>query len=171
MSRYFPHPAYAEDQPWARTILTAHVETRAVTTGAIIGAGIVATREALQRLRNNKAPAAVPRSPRPYLQVAGRSTLWTMGVVSAGLAGRMWGREEIEWKDRAWRLMESDGQLETDDWTYGGMAAGLAVTALLRRPVGWVGAVGAVGAGSVAGTIGYMGWRYAVHGGKRPESK
>lgn len=81
----------------------------------------------------------------------------------------MWGREEIEWQDRSWRLLENKGQLETDDWTYGGMLAGLAATALLRRPVGWAAALGSVGAGSVAGTLGYMGWRYGVHGGKHQE--
>ncbi|KAI1117273.1 hypothetical protein F5Y14DRAFT_377058 [Nemania sp. NC0429] len=172
MSRYFPHTAYAEDQPLAKTILTTHVETRAITTGTIIGAGIFATREAIQRLRKTATPSpagvVVPRS-QLLLQAAGRSTLWTIGIVSIGLAGRMWGREEIEWKDRSWRLMENQGQLETDDWTYGGMAAGLAATALLKRPVGLVAALGSVGTGSVAGTLGYMAWRYGIHGGKRPE--
>ncbi|KAI0434720.1 hypothetical protein F5Y09DRAFT_337387 [Xylaria sp. FL1042] len=167
MSRYFPHPAYAEEQPLARTILLTHVETRAVTTGAIIGAGIFGTREALRRVRKAAAPTTLtaPHS-QLYLRVAGRSVLWTIGIVSIGMVGRMWGREEIEWKDRSWRLMESKGQLETDDWTYGGMVAGLAATALLKRPVGWVATVGAVGTGSVAGVLGYMGWRYGLHGGK-----
>ncbi|KAI1820603.1 hypothetical protein F4861DRAFT_51441 [Xylaria intraflava] len=168
MSRYFPHSAYAEDQPLAHTILTTHVETRAVTTGTIIGAGIYGTREILRRLRStspSSATLAVPRS-HLYLRLAGQSTLWTVGITSVGLVGRMWGREEIEWKDRSWRLMESKGQLETDDWTYGGMAVGLTATALLRRPVGWVAAVGSVGTGSVIGTLGYCGWRYGLHGGQ-----
>lgn len=64
--------------------------------------------------------------------------------------------------------MENKGQLETDDWTYGGMAAGLAATVLLKRPVGWVAALGSVGTGSVVSTLGYMAWRYGIHGGKRP---
>jgi len=81
----------------------------------------------------------------------------------------MWGREEIEWKDRSWRLLENKGQVETDDWTYGGMAVGLAATALLKRPVGWATTVGSIGTGSVAGTLGYMGWRYGIHGGKFEE--
>lgn len=37
MSRYFPHTAYAEDQPLSRTILGVHVLTRAHTTGAAVG--------------------------------------------------------------------------------------------------------------------------------------
>ncbi|KAI0457929.1 hypothetical protein F5B21DRAFT_56976 [Xylaria acuta] len=170
MSRYFPHPAYAEDQPLARAILTTHVETRAVTTGAIIGAGIVGVREALQRFRK-ATPSSTLTTPRSqlYLRTAGVSTLWTIGIVSVGLVGRMWGREEIEWQDRSWRLLENKGQLETDDWTYGGMAAGLAAAVLFKRPVGWVATAGSVGAGSVAGMLGYMGWRYGLHGGKHPE--
>ncbi|KAI1169210.1 hypothetical protein F5B18DRAFT_646067 [Nemania serpens] len=170
MSRYFPHTAYAEDQPLAKTILTTHVETRAITTGTIIGAGIFATREAIQRLRKTATPStasAVPRS-QLFFRAAGQSTLWTIGIVSIGLVGRMWGREGIEWQDRSWRLMENKGQLETDDWTYGGMAAGLAATVLLKRPVGWVAALGSVGTGSVVSTLGYMAWRYGIHGGKRP---
>ncbi|KAI1180848.1 hypothetical protein F4777DRAFT_175014 [Nemania sp. FL0916] len=171
MSRYFPHPAYAEDQPLARTILTTHVETRAITTGTIIGAGIAAGRGALQRFRKTATPGPIDVSQSlRYLRAAGNSTVWTVAIVSVGLVGRMWGREEIEWKDRSWRLMENKGQLETDDWTYGGMAAGLAASVLLKRPVGWAAVVGSVGVGSVAGTLGYMGWRYGMHGGKRPES-
>ncbi|KAI0969710.1 hypothetical protein F4678DRAFT_437972 [Xylaria arbuscula] len=172
MSRYFPHPLYAEEQPLARTILTTHVETRAVTTGAIIGTGIFGAREALRRVRKTAAPnpITVPRS-QLYLRIAGQSVIWTVGIVSIGLIGRMWGREEIEWKDRSWRLMESNGQLETDDWTYGGMLAGLAATALLKRPVGWVPVLGSVGTGSVAGMLGYMSWRYGLHGGKFPVSE
>ncbi|TGJ79608.1 hypothetical protein E0Z10_g9146 [Xylaria hypoxylon] len=172
MSRYFPHPAYAEDQPLARTILITHVGTRAITTGTIIGAGIFGTREALRRLRKAAAPSTVTASrSQLYLRVAGHSTLWTIGIVSLGLAGRMWGREEIEWQDRSWRLMENEAQLQTDDWTYGGMVAGLAATALFKRPVGWVAAVGSVGAGSVAGTLGYLGWRYGLQRREPPISE
>ncbi|KAI0874987.1 hypothetical protein GGS24DRAFT_457012 [Hypoxylon argillaceum] len=167
MSRYFPHPAYAEDQPLAQTILITHVETRAITTGTIIGAGALATREGIQRLRKT-ASSSTLKAPRSqlYLRAAGHGTLWTIGIVSLGLVNRMWGREEIEWKDRSWRLMENKRQLETDDWTYGGMITALAATVLFKRPVGWVAVIGSVGAGSVAGTLGYIGWRYGIHSGK-----
>ncbi|KAI0525340.1 hypothetical protein F5B22DRAFT_589510 [Xylaria bambusicola] len=168
MSRYFPHPEYAEDQPLARTILTTHVETRAITTGAIIGAGM----EAFRQMRKAPVPNTLeaPRS-QVFFRAVGKSTLWTIGIVSAGLVGRMWGRDEVEWKDRSWRLLESKGQLETDDWSYGGMLAGLAATALLKRPAGWVATIGSVGIGSAMGVIGYMGWRYGLHGGKFPSSE
>lgn len=166
MSRFFPHPPYAEDQPLSKTILTVHVLTRAVTTGTMIGAGLFGVQDVSRRLRKTAAPLAVPRA-QAFLQVAGRSTVWTTGIVGVGLVFRMWGREGIEWQDRSWRLLENKGQLETDDWTYAGMAAGLAASTRLR-PFGWAGAVGAVGTGSVVGMLGYMGWRYGVHRGKFP---
>jgi len=80
----------------------------------------------------------------------------------------MLGREEIEWKDRSWRLMESKGQLECDDWTYSAIAlsAATAVGSKNIRGMGWRGPVGMVGVGSVLGMVGYMGWRYGVKGGK-----
>ena len=85
-----------------------------------------------------------------------------------GLPVRMWGREEIEWRDRSWRLLENEGQLECDDWTYPGMAVGLAgvLAGGGGRTLGWRGVVGGAGLGGVLGMLGYMGWRYGVKGGK-----
>ncbi|KAI1332050.1 hypothetical protein F5Y16DRAFT_212639 [Xylariaceae sp. FL0255] len=176
MSRYFPHTSHAEDQPLSHTILLTHIGTRSITTGAIIGSGVFAAQKILRsRGSVRPGPSAVPLPPsvfpttHQFLRVAGKSTIWTLGVVSLGTVARMWGREEIEWQDRSWRLLESKGQLETDDWTYGGMVAGLAASALLRRPVGGLAVLGAVSMGSVAGTAGYMAWRYGVNGGKFEE--
>lgn len=67
MSRYFPHPAYAEDQALARTILITHVETRAVTTGALIGAGLFAYR-AIRGFPHTVAVAAAKTAP-PLLRL------------------------------------------------------------------------------------------------------
>ncbi|KAI0157729.1 hypothetical protein GGR57DRAFT_53382 [Xylariaceae sp. FL1272] len=167
MSRYFPHTAYAEDQPLARTILTTHIETRAITTGTLLGGAIYGARIAMQQIRKSTSPPSLSgRSSHVFLRHAGISTLCTLGFVSVGLVGRFWGKEEIEWKDRSWRLLENKGQLAVDDWTYPTMAAGLAATAFLKRPVGWVAMVGAVGTGSVVGMLGYMGWRYGFRRGK-----
>lgn len=90
-----------------------------------------------------------------------------MGIA---LVGRMWGREDIEWKDRSWRLLVNKGQVECDDWMVGGMGAGL-VGAMLNGRTGWSGIAGGVGLGSVIGLAGYMGWRYGVKGGKFDEDK
>lgn len=83
----------------------------------------------------------------------------------------MRGKEEIEWSDRSWRLLENKGQLECDDWTYAGMAAGAVATVGTGSSAGWKAAAGKVGAGGVLGMVGYMAWRYGVKGGKWEEEK
>lgn len=172
MSRYFPHSAYAEDQPLGRTILTVHVATRAVTLGSIIGIGITTTRTLIPALRGASTASFGAR----LLNSASSSILITLGITGVGLVGRMWGRETIEWQDRSWRLLENRGQVETDDWTYAGMGAGTAAALVSmlnkgsNRPamatMGWKGVLGAAGLGSVGGVAGYMVWRYGIHGGK-----
>lgn len=169
MSRYFPHTPYAEDQPLAGTILTVHVLVRSITTGTVIGTGIYGARTAIRRIQKQPTPLG-PKS-QLLLRQTGVSTIWTLGIVSVGLVARMWGREDIEWRDRAWRLMENKGQVECDDFTYGGMLAGLGAAASKSvRRTGWVGILGSVGLGSTVGMVGYMGWRYGVNGGKFADS-
>lgn len=192
MSRFFPHTSYAEDQPLGHTILLTHILTRAVTTGSVVGLGIFAARETVARFFPGRvSPSPAPGLPTPVtaaktvspllprlVRQAGTATAWTIGFVALATVARMWGREDIEWRDRSWRLTQHLGQLEVDDWTYGSMlaAAALAATARGRAAVfgkaaaGWRGWLGLVGLGSVGGTIGYMGWRYGVHGGKFPVS-
>ncbi|KAF1735147.1 hypothetical protein CRV24_004068 [Beauveria bassiana] len=132
MSRYFPHTAYAEDQPLARTILTTHVATRAVTVGTLLGVAATSARTVIPALRRPKVEQQQqpPFAARLLRSCAG-SILATLGVAGVGLVVRMWGRDDIEWRDRSWRLLESKGQLETDDWTYGGMGAAAATSALV----------------------------------------
>ena len=88
-----------------------------------------------------------------------------MGLLALGLAGRMRGREEIEWQDRAWRLLENEGQMSTDDWSLEGMVVGVALAVLAarrgvivikNRPMA---VVGAAGLGSLVGTEGSVEWR------------
>lgn len=49
------------------------------------------------------------------------------------VTGRMWGKDEIEWKDRSWRLMENRSQRETDNWLIGGSVAGVSTALLMAR--------------------------------------
>lgn len=35
-----------------------------------------------------------------------------VGLGIAATMGRMWGREEIEWQERSWRLLANKGQVE-----------------------------------------------------------
>ena len=82
----------------------------------------------------------------------------------------MWGREEIEWRDRAWRLLENKGQVEVDGWGVVGMVVGGAGVLARRGGVGWRVGVGGVGMGGTVGVIGYMIWRHGVKGGKWEEA-
>lgn len=167
MSRFFPHTPYAEDQPLSRTILTTHVIARAITASALISAGITTTRQLVPAFRPKVTDLSL--APR-LLRSASTGTLVAVGLGAAMTVGRMQGRDEIEWQDRSWRLLENKGQVETDDWTVAGMAAGAAVGAAVGG-LGWRGAVGGMGLGSVGGMLGYLGWRYGVNGGKFPEVK
>ncbi|KAK3196065.1 hypothetical protein K4F52_000933 [Lecanicillium sp. MT-2017a] len=181
MSRYYPHPPYAEDQTLDHTILTVHVATRGVTVGSIGGMAVATLRQVIPALRSS-ASANQPFAAR-LLRSTATGTLVGVGLSCIGLVGRMWGREKIEWQDRSWRLLENKGQVETDDWTYGGMAAagGAALVTTVRaggiplaeRPavaaMGWRGILGATGLGSVGGMMGYLIWRHGVNGGKFSE--
>lgn len=78
------------------------------------------------------------------------------------LAGRMYGREEIEWKDRSWRLLENKNQNQTDEWSAAGMVGGAVVGAAVGRSVGvasWRAAMGGAGAGSVFGVVVMAAWK------------
>jgi hypothetical protein len=137
MSYFFPTSEYADDQPLARTILATHVLSRGFQLGSAIG------------LLNCGAAYLVKR----------RSIIGA-GIASLGLIGRMWGREEIEWKDRSWRLRYNTGQVAVDNW--GEPAAALGVLVVASRglagpaPGSWRGVVGGAGVGSLIGIVGCM---------------
>ena len=75
--------------------------------------------------------------------------------------GRMRGREDIEWKDRSWRLLENEGEVVTDWWVLGGGVAG-AVGGLVRARRGVLpvtrgtAVVGGAGLGAAGAGVGYM---------------
>ncbi|WAO93976.1 Hypothetical protein NCS54_01153700 [Fusarium falciforme] len=168
MSRYFPHAPYAEDQPLSHTILTSHVIVRSITLSTIVAAGITTTRQLIPAFRPKAtALAFAPR----LIRSASTGTVVALGLGALMTLGRMHGREEIEWQDRSWRLLENKGQLETDDWTVVGAGVGAVLGAQAAKGLGWRGAVGGLGLGTVGGMLGYMGWRYGVNGGKFPKDK
>ncbi|KAM0278529.1 hypothetical protein ACHAQH_005096 [Verticillium albo-atrum] len=196
MSRFFPHTAFAEDQPLAHTILWAHVLTRAATLGSILGLGTFALRStagsrlpflaypsldvdaasirASTTLTKTAAPSANlsanPVRAARLLGTVGSATVATVGVTALITIVHMRGRDEIEWLDRSWRLRANPFQTEVDDWTYGASLAALAVAGVRFRGqiarIGWRGVVGVAGLGSVIGTVGYMGWRHGFKGGE-----
>lgn len=137
MSSLLPHPPYAEDQPLAHTILTTHVLLRGFQTGAIIGPLVGSTRYILlQRLQRSTLSPPTPPPQAKFLpaivRTTGSSSLVFTGILVLALVGRMQGREEIEWKDRSWRLLENRGQLEVDGFAGVGMGVGGVVGALGR---------------------------------------
>lgn len=82
--------------------------------------------------------------------------------------GRMHGKEEVEWQDRSWRLLENKGEVQTDWWSFDGAAVGAVAGALAARrgkmPVGLATAtLGGAGVGMNAG-VGYMIYSFAALG-------
>lgn len=167
MSALWPHPPYAEDQPHSHLILTTHVLHRGFQTGAILGPLIGALRYTLLRRRS---PLSIPPPPflPPLLRSTGTGALLGTGILGLALIGRMRGREDIEWRDRAWRLLENWGQVEVDGWSVGGMVGGGVAAGVWGRGrgLGVRGMVGSVGMGGTVGVVGYLGWRYRVRGGR-----
>lgn len=153
---FLPHPAYAEDQPYAHSILTVHVLYRAFQAGSVVGGIAGATRHVFQR------SSLKPAFSTALLRGAGRGGLIATALLAVGLPLRMRGKAEIEWQDRAWRLMENKGQVSTDRWSGAGALAGGVYAVgmgLLPLPLA---ALGAVGVGSFAGCLGSMGYRYQL---------
>jgi hypothetical protein len=154
MSHFYPTSEYAEDQPLSRTILTTHVLSRGFQLGTAIG---LLNTGAAYLLKRQLTTAILLRS-------AGTGGLIGTGIAGAGLVARMWGREEIEWKDRSWRIRYNTGQVAIDNWAEPGAALGVLVVA--SRGVvgsgsvmgvgGLRGLVGGAGVGSLAGIVGCM---------------
>ena len=167
MSRFFPQSAYAEEQPYSHTLLYSHVLYRGFQTGATLGLGSVTLQSAYRYVRGR---SSISRA--ALLPITGRWALITTALMVPATYGRMYGREEIEWQDRSWRLLENKGQVETDDWSLVGTLAGAAVS-LRQSAVKETGTTrvlrvaGGAGIGSMVGVAGYMVWRYGIHGGKR----
>jgi hypothetical protein len=149
MSHFFPKALYAEDQPLATTILTTHVVYRGFQTGALLGP---LGRAALS-LRTKS-----PLTSTSLLRAAGTGGVVGTGILGVALIGRMWGREEIEWKDRSWRLMNHKGQVAVDDWSQVGVVIGAALGATRVGVLRWRGVIGAGGIGSLVGVVGCLGY-------------
>lgn len=151
-----PHPPYAEDQPLSYTILTTHVLYRGFQSGALVG-GLIGLVRSPQPL----STGILPSKSTAILRSAGRGSLWGTALLAIALPARMWGRTDIEWRDRAWRLLENQGQISTDYWSGGGAVAGAALAGLRSSGRGALFVLGASGIGSLVGTGGSMGWRMA----------
>ncbi|KAI9721053.1 MAG: hypothetical protein M1812_002534 [Candelaria pacifica] len=167
----FPQAEYAEDQRFARPILTIHVLHRAFTTGAILGTVGYLGAAVLFRTRSpNRFPVNLIRITRVAATGAVASTAFT----GLGLIPRMYGLEEIEWQDRSWRLLANEGQNRVDRWSLFGILLGSGYMLGLSRRRGWTSIamkhgmkstdsiskwripVGGAALGSIGGVVGYL---------------
>lgn len=149
MSYFFPTAEYAEDQPLARTIVATHVLSRGFQLGSAIGllnSGAV--------FLSKRRPITAPS----LLRSAGTGGVIGTGIVGVALVARMWGREEIEWKDRSWRLRCNSGQAAIDNWSEPAAALGVLAVASRGLPVpgigSWRGLLGGASIGSLVGIAG-----------------
>lgn len=107
------------------------------------------------------------------ISATGTSAVIGTGLLALALVGRMWGREDIEWKDRSWRLLENKGQIEVDQWSLIGSALGPLGLLFTRgvRGAGWKMFVGSAGLGGSTGVLGYLVWRHGINQGKWPDDE
>ncbi|KAI9678286.1 MAG: hypothetical protein M1817_006231 [Caeruleum heppii] len=174
MSRFFPHTPYAEDQPLSRTLLTTHVLHRGFQVGTTLGLLAGGTRTLILPLVRSSHPRLSTALVRALVErSAGVGALAGTAAVMVMLPMKMWDQTEIQWQDRAWRLRENEGQMEVDDWSLTGTAAGALLVGwkTMRGEAGrWKRIVGGAGMGNMTGVLGYLTWRYAIRGGKREET-
>lgn len=164
LTQLYPHPVYAEDQPSAYTILTIHCLHRGFTAGAILGLLAPAARSAFNTALRRPTIAAPLPWPTRLLSSTAVGSLGGIAFLAVAMTARMWGREEIEWKDRSWRLLANRTQNREDDWSVGGAALGAVGMAIMARRGGgfaagvpmWAVLAGGAGAGSVVGTVGHV---------------
>jgi hypothetical protein len=133
MTSLFPHAQYAEDQPYARSILYLHVMRASAMSFSFLS--LVHFPISIIAARFRKTPADYNMILSRTLKTAGRGLILGTAAGAVMTWGRMRGREEIEWKDRSWRVLENDGEVKTD-WVTLGAAGGGAVGALLAARKG-----------------------------------
>jgi len=161
-THYLAHPAYAEDQPHSHLILTTHCLSRGFQSGALFGS-IFGTARHIYAHRTTTA--LIPS----LLRSTGVGGAIGVACMAVAVPARMWGREEIEWQDRSWRLLENKGQVECDAFSAVGAVAGAGEVAW-RKGFGWRALMGGAGLGGLVGVVGYMGWRYGYKRGEWEEA-
>lgn len=168
MTSLFPHPQYAEDQPNARAILYLHVMRASAMTFSFLSVPYTGLSVLATRLRAQQPPSTTILT-RTLLN-SGRGLVFGIVAGAAMTWGRMRGREEVEWQDRSWRLLENKGEVDTDWETAGAAGVGaLAGVVAARRGVVPVGvaraALGGAGLGLGSGVL-FMIGTYAA--GRKP---
>jgi hypothetical protein len=135
MASLFPHPLYAEDQPYARTILYLHVMRASAMSFSFFS--LFQFPASLIAVRYRKIPIDYNTVIARTLRTSGRGLVLGTAAGAFMTWGRMRGLEDIEWKDRSWRILENNGEVKTDWVTLGGAEAG-AVAGLVAARRGLV---------------------------------
>ena len=159
---------YAEDQKNAYSILYLHVMRASAMSFsflALLGAPI-SLLVSRNRQQSTYQKALLSRS----LLYSGRGLVLGMAAGALMTWGRMRGREEIEWQDRAQRILDNRGEVQTDWETLGAAGVGAVVgVAAARRgalPVSVAqAALGGAGVGFSSGVL-YMIGSFAA--GRQP---
>lgn len=150
MDKLFDQAPYAEDQKYAKVILTTHVLHRGLAAGVPVGLAVAGIRRALGR-------------PSSLLKASAAGAAGGIAILAVGLTGLMHDKQEIEWQDRSWRLLSNEGSNSTDIASISGAAAG-ALAATYRPPrlpvPNLARIVGGAGIGSFFMTFLFM----AIHG-------
>jgi hypothetical protein len=133
MTSLFPHPPYAEDQPYARSILYLHVMRASAMSFSFFS--LLQFPISILAARSHKTPLDYGIIISRTLKTAGRGLVLGTAAGAIMTWGRMRGREEIEWKDRSWRVLENEGEVKTD-WVTLGAAGGGAVGAVIAARSG-----------------------------------
>jgi hypothetical protein len=156
MDSIFAQAAYAEDQTKAHSILYLHVMRASAMSFTFVSLLRFPFDAARARIQNT--PISLNTLLTRTLKASGRG--FVMGTAAGALAtwGRMRGKEEIEWQDRAWRILNNKGEDQTDWAVAGGVGAGAVVgLAAARRgavPLSIGNAIlGGAGVGSAIGEI------------------
>ncbi|KAH7116880.1 hypothetical protein B0J11DRAFT_443168 [Dendryphion nanum] len=126
MTSLFLHPPYAEDQPSSHAILYLHITRATAMTASFASLISAPTSLFVSRYRYSTPMNLTNLTPR-LLTHASRGLAIGTALGIAMTWSRMRGRDEIEWQDRAWRLLENGGEKETDWWVLGGAATGAVV--------------------------------------------
>jgi len=169
MTSLFPHPPYAEDQPSAHTILYLHTTRAGAMAGTFIALLTAPTAHLVSQYRYPKSSPTVVSTTHtaPTFLLNRVLTHSSRGLLLGALFGaaatfaHMRDREEIEWQDRTWRLLENKGEVRTDWVALGGSGVGalMAGEAIRRGLVvgmsGRMAVFGGAGLGMATG-VGYM---------------
>ena len=86
---------------------------------------------------------------------AGIGVVAATSLAAVALSLRMYGKQEIEWQDRSWKLLENKPQNRIDEWSASGVLVG-GVLGGVGKGLGWKGVTGSAGIGGVVGIVGWM---------------